>query len=129
MEAVETTTTVDLDTRVTTQPPPPPSSQAVSLQWLLDNVDNMIADLESCCCQDKVPPVNTSVSVVTPDTTEVINAEDKTGRVLLLVVSSSLYVSHMFVTRVLSRMVSRVTTGCTFTPCVGSFTSPGIDTS
>ena len=81
MEAVEPTTTVDLDTRVTTQPPPPLSPQAVSLQWLLDNVDNMIADLESCCCQDKVPPVNTSVSVVSQDTTESINAVDTTGTV------------------------------------------------
>ncbi|KAK2147953.1 hypothetical protein NP493_3328g00000, partial [Ridgeia piscesae] len=79
VEAVEPTTTADLDTRVTTQPPPPPSPQAVSLQWLLDNVDNMIADLESCCCQDKVPPVNTSVSVATQDTTEIINTVDKTA--------------------------------------------------
>ena len=57
---------------------------------------------------------------------------------LLLMVSSSLYVSHMFVTRVLSslvfqscpslELVSPLQLGYTFTPCVGSFISPGIDT-
>ena len=55
---------------------------------------------------------------------------------LLLMVSSSLYVSHMLVTRILSSFFSELsfsrinesTTGYTFTPCVGSLTSPGIDT-
>ncbi|KAK2193924.1 hypothetical protein NP493_6g09024 [Ridgeia piscesae] len=68
------------DTTVPTLPPPAPSPQQASLQWLLDNVDNMIADLESCCCQDKKPPVNSSVSVVTPDTTEIITGVDETGQ-------------------------------------------------
>ena len=56
--------------------------------------------------------------------------------ILLLMVISPLNVSHMFVTGVLSSLVFKVafsricesTTGYTFTPCVGSFTSPGIDT-
>ena len=57
----------------------------------------------------------------------------KVSLLLLLVVSSSLYVSNMFVTRAwfLELSFSRIsesTAGYTFTPCVESFTSPGIDT-
>ena len=52
-------------------------------------------------------------------------------------VRSSLYVNHILVASVLSSLVylelafsavSESATGYTFTPCVGSFTSPGIDT-
>ena len=59
--------------------PPTPSPQALSLQWLLDNVDKMIADLESCCCQDKIISIGNS-SVMTPDVTtaESITAVDNT---------------------------------------------------
>ena len=49
--------------------PPTPSAQTVSLQWLLDNVDNMIAEVESCCCQDKIKANDSSVSVVTTKST------------------------------------------------------------
>ena len=48
--------------------PPTPSPQALSLQWLLDNMDSMIADLESCCCQDKIIPTSNS-SAITADFT------------------------------------------------------------
>ncbi|KAI0232478.1 hypothetical protein LSAT2_017206 [Lamellibrachia satsuma] len=59
--------------------PPTPSAQVISLQWLLDNVDSMIAKVESCCCQDKMTTVNdSSVSVVIPDTTESITLVDET---------------------------------------------------
>ena len=66
-----------------------------------------------------------------------IRIETLIGSLFLLMVSSSLYVSNIFMTRVLSGLVfselsfSRIiqfTTGYTFTPRVGSFTSPGIDT-
>ena len=59
------------------------------------------------------------------------------GAVLLLVVSSSLYVSHMIVTREYCRAwfselsfsrISESNTGYTLAPCVGSFISQDIDT-
>ena len=61
--------------------PPTPSVQTVSLQWLLDNVDNMIAEVQSCCCEDKIKANDLSVSVVTTkgtiDTTKSTSPLDK----------------------------------------------------
>ena len=65
---VVTACCTDLGCDSSTPEPPTPSPQALSLQWLLDNMDRMIEELESCCCQDKIIPTSNS-SAITADFT------------------------------------------------------------